>query len=159
MNLKLALLLTGLVTSTIYAADAAQDRDERGQSRVRVVFEDDNQTPTQMSDEQRMTLAIKKSLETTAAAETFRTKMAAHGNADRTPMGRVNFEALKRDVGDISGSADVNELQSMINRVREAQKSATLTDGQQDEIDVLLINLATRMSELSSAERLGAPAV
>lgn len=165
MKLNLALLLSGLVTSTLYASDMAQDSEEEAQPELRIVFDDgesfdgaSDDVSDDVSDEERLELALQRSLETAAAAESFRKKQAEYANAERTPMGNVMFEALKRDAGNTAGnSADVNELQLMINRVRDALRSANLTDVQQDEAEGLLISLATQMSKLSSAERLGAP--
>lgn len=161
MKLNLALLLSGLVTSTLYASDMAQGSEEEAQPELRIVFDDEeslDDASDDVSDEERLELALQRSLETAAAAENFRKKQAEYANAERTPMGNVMFEALKRDAGNTAGnSADVKELQLMINRVRDALRSANLTDVQQDEAEGLLISLATQMSKLSSAERLGAP--
>lgn len=51
MNLKLAILLAGFVTSTVYAADAAQAEDEMGQPTL-IVFEEGDQTRTNMTDDE-----------------------------------------------------------------------------------------------------------
>lgn len=156
MKLNLAFLLVGFITSTLYALDMEQGNEDNSQSELRIVF-DDEENLDNANDEERLELALQRSLETATAAESFRKKQAEYVNAKRRPMGNVMFEALKRDAGNTAGnSTDVNELQLMVNRVRDVLRFANLTDVQQGEAEGLLISLAIQMSKLSSAERLGA---
>ncbi|QOL19698.1 hypothetical protein [Candidatus Bodocaedibacter vickermanii] len=148
MNLKLAFLLTGFVTSTVYAAESTSD-EPNSIGDVLVVFE--------MTDDERLEFAIKKSEETAAAEESFRAKRAEYENAERESIGYVAFETLRRNVGEIASDADdISAIQSQINKVRGAQRFTSLTDEQKDQVDGFLISLVSRMSVLTSEENLGA---
>lgn len=157
MNIKLALLLTGLVTTTAYAADAAGvvDDIERGQSPL-IEFVDPGKSPKCMDEDERISLALKKSMETEAAEKNFRAKMAELLKGGTNKMGNVMFEALKFNVGSAVESNNVTCVQEMIVQVRNVQQTFQLTVNQLDEVDALLMSLASRLSELTTAEQLGA---
>ena len=91
MNLKLAFLLTGFVTSTVYAAESTssvKSDSSDSSTDVQVVFE--------MTDDERLEFAIKKSVETAAAEENFRAKRAEYENNQGNSIGLVEFETLRR---------------------------------------------------------------
>ncbi|MBH1989991.1 MAG: hypothetical protein I8H80_02320 [Alphaproteobacteria bacterium] len=152
MNLKLAFLLTGFVTSTVYAAESTssvKSDSSDSSTDVQVVFE--------MTDDERLEFAIKKSVETAAAEENFRAKRAEYENNQGNSIGLVEFETLRRNVGEIaSGSDDESAIQIAIDTILEVQKSRSLTDEQKDQVDGFLISLVSRMSVLTSEENLGA---
>ena len=153
MRLKLALLLAGFVTSSVYASDVVSD----GEENVIVVFAQSASNLEGMTDQERLEFVLQESIRTANAAESFRAKQEEYASGERVSMGNVMFETLRREVGNVAGnSKDVQEIQSTINHVREVQRSVVLTETQQDEVDDFLISLASRMSTLSSAERLGA---
>lgn len=152
MKLKLSLILVGLVASTVYAADTEQP-DGIGLSDVRVVFEEDF---SEMSDEARLELAIQKSMETAAAAEKFQKKQAEYGAATREPIGDVAFKVLMRDAGEVAkNSRNPVDVQSMIHRVQNVQRSVILRYYQAEQIEDILISLAIGMSTITNAQRLG----
>lgn len=152
MNLNLAFLLTGFVTSTVYAAESTssvKSDSSDSSADVLVVFE--------MTDDERLDFVTQKSKETAEAEKNFRAKRAEYENNQGNLIGHVEFETLRRNVGEIAnGSDDGLAIQNMIDKVREIQKSRSLTDEQKDQVDGFLLSLVNRMSMLSSEENLGA---
>jgi hypothetical protein len=108
-----------------------------------------------MTDQERLEFVLEESIRTANAEESFRAKQEEYASGERVSMGNVMFETLRREVGNVAGnSKDVQEIQSMINRVQEVQRFASLIDEQKDDVDGFLINLVSRMSVLSSEEKL-----
>jgi hypothetical protein len=151
MRLKLALLLAGFVTSSVYASDVVSD----GEENVIVVFAQSASNLEGMTDQERLEFVMEESIRTANAEESFRAKQEEYVNGARGLIGLVEFEILRRNVENIAGDArDVSAIQSVINKVREVQRFASLTDEQKDDADGFLINLVSRISVLSSEEKL-----
>ncbi|MDP3641227.1 MAG: hypothetical protein Q8R43_02190 [Alphaproteobacteria bacterium] len=156
LKLKLAFLFAGCVMSTAHASESVsfEDCDSTDGSHVVAPVPPNS---ADMTDDEKLEFAIKKSAETAAAEEKFRAKKTEYTNGERGSIGHVAFEVLRRNVGKVAGDEnDVSVIQSLINKVREAQRLVSLTDEQKDDADGFLISLVSRISVLSSEKRLGA---
>ncbi len=109
---------------------------------------------TGLTEEERLAMAIEASEASFAAEESFRNRSAMTA-APQSLIGKVAFEALMRDAGHVAeNSKDANEIQNMINRVRDTQRTKELTNYQAEDLDVWLVNLAIALSNFTSFERL-----
>jgi hypothetical protein len=153
MKLKLALLVTGIVSSTVFGADAAEV-PTGGASNSGVVFEDEE---TPKSEDEMLALAIEKSKQTAEAHARFLAKKQEYLSTGDKDMGKVKFDALKYEVGECAGNSnDLTKIDSLIKDVMDFSKTFQLTDLEQEELDNLLETLAMRASALTNAEKLGA---